>query len=108
MIRNTTRETAHVSSTYTWPYQDTYKSIGRVPDNIDELLRDCGYATYMQYTAEGSGTMSYMAGVALTRTFGNPYTFRFGTEKDGNDVEHQTLYCDLPYGFVNFKVGSIN
>ena len=221
MIRNTTRETAHVSSTYTWPYQDTYKSIGRVPDNIDELLRDCGYATYMQYTAEGSGTMSYMAGVALTRTFGypeecvkyqhyaysmnpvewmqtiydelaakcpilygsddesfgghaflftgvdadglvyvnwgwrgtadgfydigaltptqhdqtmnfngtpemiygirpqplpadhivariygysgNPYTFRFGTEKDGNDVEHQTLYCDLLYGFVNFN-----
>mgnify|MGYP002622728475 CR=1 FL=1 len=69
---NTTRESAHVSSTYTWPYQDTYKTIGRVPDNIDELLRDCGYATYMQYTAEGSGTMSYMAGIALTRTFGYP------------------------------------
>ena len=34
---------------------------------------------------------------------GDPFTFRWGTEKDDDDVEHHTLYCDLPYGFVNWS-----
>ena len=33
---------------------------------------------------------------------GNQYTFRWGTEKN-NDQEHVTLYCDLPYGFINMN-----
>ena len=215
-------KTEHVSSTYNWPYKDTYKSFGRYGDNIDVLLRDCGYATYMEYTSEGSGTTVYFVGLALTRVFqypeecikfydysyfggdqedwnqiiydelavrspivygaadptvgghafvfsgvdedgmvyvnwgwrgvsdgfyaielldpmtntgqdhyteihgmvtgfratplptdkrqtyiwsysGKPYTFRWGVEKDDDEVEHHTLYCDLPYGFLNFS-----
>lgn len=34
---------------------------------------------------------------------GSPYTFRWGTETDKNNVEHVTLYCDLPYGFINLN-----
>ena len=61
----------HVSSTYTWPYENSYK--GKTPnDNIAELMRDCGYATYMQYTSDGSGTTTMYAGMALTQTFGYP------------------------------------
>ena len=218
----TENETAQVSSTYNWPYKDNYKSFGRYGDNIDELLRDCGYACYMQYSTSGSGTFTYLAGMALTHTFGypeesvkytdfdtvdgpdtwaqliydelakrspvlyggsdesfgghafvfsgvdeeglvyvnwgwrgsgdgfyaiaslnpprsedsnysftrnvemitgirantlptdhiegritgysgDPFTFRFGTETDDDDVEHVTLYCDLPYGFINMN-----
>lgn len=217
----TNRYTEHVASTYNWPYKDTYKSFGNYGDNIPELLRDCGYATYMSYAEEGSGSYTYQAGIALTTIFsypeesvkfmhydylgdadvwaqtiydelaqrcpvfmgasddtmgghaflfsgvdedglvyvnwgwrgtangyfaitelnpkqgsqqflfnksmniiygirpeatatdhvigniygysGNPYTFRFGTEKDDDDIEHVTLYCDLPYGFINFN-----
>ena len=213
------RKTATVNSTYNWPYKDNYKSVGRYGDNIDELLRDCGYATYMGYAANGSGTQSYVAGTALTTCFsypqesvkyimydyfndpdrwaqiiydelahrspvyyaaadstqgghafifsgvddnglvyvnwgwrgnadgyyainnlrpngnghdenfsygfdmiygirpeplptdhietriygytGNPYTFRFDKTTDDEGVEHNTLYCDLPYGFIN-------
>ena len=217
----TERKTEDVSTTYTWPYKDTYKSFGRWGDNVDELLRDCGYATYMDYSKDGSGAVSYMTGVALTTVFGypeesvkylqydylcdpdlwaqiiydelgkrspvyyaasdassgghafvfsgidedglvyvnwgwrgtadgfyaitnlnpkangeenlfdhsmsvvygirpqplptdhiegriyaytgDPFTFRFGTEKDDDEVEHITLYCDIPYGFINLN-----
>ena len=61
-----------INSTYTWPYKDNYKSVGRAGDNIDELLRDCGYATYMSYTSTGSGTMSLYAGIALTHIYDYP------------------------------------
>lgn len=218
----TESKTEKVSSTYTWPYKDSYKSIGRYGDNIDELMRDCGYACYMQYSSGASGTYTYLAGIALTHIFsypqecvkyydydtvdgpetwaqliydelaqrspvlyggadesfgghafvfsgvdedglvyvnwgwrgsgdgfyaitslnppasgdktynftrgvemvtgiratplptdhvegritayaGDPFTFRFGTLKDDADVEHVTLYCDLPYGFINMN-----
>ena len=218
---NTESHTEQVSSTYTWPYSDTYKSFGRYTDNIDELMRDCGYATYMNYAQSGSGTVSYLAGIALTNIFsypqqsvkyldyeyssgpdawaqiiydelalrspvyysasdatmgghafllsgvddeglvyvnwgwrgtadgfyaitnlnptqggaeyhfdssmdiiygirsaalptdhvegrifgfsGDPFTFRFTTETDDDGVDHHTLFCDLPYGFVNYN-----
>lgn len=68
----TENKTEQVSSTYTWPYKDTYKARGNYGDNIDELLRDCGYATYMSYRQTGSGTSLVFAGMALTQTFGYP------------------------------------
>ena len=62
---------AHVSTTYTWPYSNTYK--GKNPeDNIAQLLLDCGYATYMNYASEGSGSTIAYAGIALTQIFGYP------------------------------------
>lgn len=216
----TTEElTATVNSTYTWPYADTYKSSGKVSDNIDILLRDCGYASHMDYSVYGSGTMNIDAGMALIQVFqypeesikyldyssceshdawaqiiydelaakcpiiyggsdedqgghafvfsgvdkdglvyvnwgwsgsgngyyaitslkprstgynfnnyhsmtygirktplptdhietrilgysGRPYTFRWGTGKDSAEVEHPTLYVDIPYGFINYN-----
>lgn len=66
------KKTAHVSSTYTWPYQNTYSSFREYSDNIDVLLRDCGYATYMTYSNNSSGTAGYLAGIALTKFFGYP------------------------------------
>lgn len=68
----TTWKKENVSTTYTWPYNDTYKSFGTVSDNMPALLRDCGYASYMQYAASGSGALSYLAGVALTNIFNYP------------------------------------
>ena len=68
----TERKSEEVSTTYTWPYKDSYKSFGKYGDNIDELLRDCGYATYMSYAQDGSGTLAYLAGIAFTKTFGYP------------------------------------
>jgi len=216
------KKTEHVSTTYTWPYKDAYKSFGNYGDNIPELLRDCGYATYMEYTQDGSGSSILYVGLALTSIFqypvecvkyydqsyfggdqeawnqiiydemaarspivygahdkvagghafvfsgvdedgmvyvnwgwrgsadgfyaiellepmsntgqdhfteyhrmvtglrttplptdkqqtyiwgykGDPYTFRWGIEKDEDEVEHHTLYCDLPYGFINLS-----
>ena len=215
----TERKTENVSSTYTWPYETTYKAMGKLTDNIDILMRDCGYAVFMQYATGGSGTQNFFAGRALTKVFqypeesvkyldcwycenddtwaqiiydelaagspimygahdeeygghsfvfsgvddrgmvyvnwgwagaangyyaitnlaprssnynftlyadmiygirkeplatdhietriftysGEPYTFRFGTESDENGVEHQTLFVDIPYGFVNLN-----
>ena len=68
----TERKSEEVSTTYTWPYKDNYKNFGKYGDNIDELLRDCGYATYMEYSKDGSGTVGYLVGIALTKTFGYP------------------------------------
>lgn len=216
----TTEEfTATVNSTYTWPYADTYKSSGKPGDNIDILLRDCGYASSMDYSVYGSGTMNVDAGIGLIQAFqypeesikymeydyceshdawaqiiydelaakcpiiygagdeeagghafvfsgvdkdglvyvnwgwsggangyyaitnlkprntsynfncyhsmtygirptplptdhietrilgysGSPYTFRWGTGKDSAEVEHPTLYVDIPYGFINYN-----
>lgn len=220
--RKTENKTEQISSTYTWPYKDTYKSFGKYGDNIDELMRDCGYATNMDYSKDGSGTISYLAAMALVNDFsypeesvkyydveyfngdqdewnqiiydeleakcpilyggtdtiagghafvfsgidaeglvyvnwgwsgtangfyaidllnptvqgstdhyterqhmvtgirvnpfptdvirtrifgykGDPYTFRWGTETDDDEKEHTTLFCDLPYGFINFS-----
>ena len=216
---NTEEYTATVNSTYTWPYADTYKSSGKVPDNIDILLRDCGYASYMNYSVYGSGTVCLAAGIGLIQAFqypeesikyldyslcashdewaqliydelaakspiiygavddnagghafvlsgidkdglvyinwgwsgsangyyainnlkprntgynfssypemiygirttplatdhietriqsysGKPYTFRWGTAEDAKNVQHPTLYADLPYGFLNYS-----
>ncbi len=220
------RQTLDISSTYTWPYKDNYSNRGRTQDNIAELLRDCGYATYMNYSDDGSGTASYLAGIALTHIFnypdaciryrprdyctsqdewaqiiydelmakrpvyygasdesfgghafllsgidedglvyvnwgwrgtadgffdladlnpkqgsremhfnngadivfgfkpiaeaddkpevliyaysGKPYTFRWGTATDDDEVEHHTLYCELPYGFLNVQPADFN
>ena len=67
----TERKSAHVSSTYTWPYKNTYK-LGRYNDNIDELLRDCGYIVYMDYASDGSGSSVAYVGSGLTQILGYP------------------------------------
>ena len=86
----TEKKTEHVSTTYTWPYKDTYKSIGRTGDNIDELLRDCGYASYMQYTEEFAGTGSIYASSALTRYFQYPESCIKYYDKDDFGIDQET------------------
>lgn len=94
----TERKTLDISSTYTWPYKDTYSTIGRVTDNIDELLRDCGYAVYMSYSADGSGAALGYAGIALTHTFGYPQESVRYIERSyvpSQDEWAQTIYDEL-------------
>lgn len=94
----TEEQTLNISSTYTWPYKDNYKSSGRLTDNVDILLRDCGYATYMQYNADGSGTMTYLAGIALTQVFNYPEECVRYQERDcvaSQDEWAQIIYDEL-------------
>lgn len=65
---NIEEKKAHVSSTYTWPYKDTYT--GTADDNIAKLLRDCGYAAETGYSSEGSGSHLLYAGIAFVDYFG--------------------------------------
>lgn len=216
-----TVDSLDVKSMYFYPFLDTYGRASKGQQNgVATLVRDCGYATYMDYAEEGSGTQGFMAGYALTQSFNYPeecvkyldcdystpeeyyeiiyselqmkcpimfgaqdangsgghafvlcgidneglvyvnwgwggaadgfydisllnpddmefsngqsmvygirstplendhiitrifsysgeaYTFRLGTEKDDNGKEHQTLYADLPYGFINLNASS--
>ena len=39
----------------------------------------------------------------ITGYSGSPYTFRFGIETDDNGVKRNTLYADLPYGYINYN-----
>lgn len=104
----TENKTLHITTTYTWPYKNTYKSLGRYGDNIDELLRDCGYASYMQYSAEGSGTYSLLAGIALISDFQYPEACIKYIEKDWDGIDQETwnqmiydelaLRCPILYG----------
>jgi len=95
----TERKTEHVSSVYSWPYKDTYKSFGKYGDNIDELMRDCGYATYMSYAKDGSSTGGYQSAMALTGFFGYPeecvkmYMRNYFGE--GQDAWNQIIYDEL-------------
>ena len=73
---NSTRLTVDsldISGIYFYPYLDMY---GRATEgqkkSVATLIRDCGYATYMQYTKSGSGTYNYMAGIGLVNCFNYP------------------------------------
>lgn len=86
----TEKKTEHVSTTYTWPYKDTYKNKGKYGDNVDELLRDCGYATYMQYEEDGSGTAAFYAGMALARYFQYPESCVKYYDRDDFGIDQET------------------
>ena len=62
-------------------------------------MRDCGYATYMQYTSDGSGTTTMYAGMALTQTFGYPQECIKFYDKDywgkSDDEWKQIIYDEL-------------
>lgn len=73
---NTTRLTVDsldISGIYFYPFLDMY---GRATEgqkkSVATLVRDCGYATYMQYSNTGSGTYNYMAGIGLVSCFNYP------------------------------------
>ena len=86
-----------VNSTYTWPYKDTYKKMGSYGDNIDELMRDCGYATYMIYASDGSGTSTQYCGFALTSCFNYPEECVKTLSKEYTDEQtfNETIYEEL-------------
>lgn len=95
----TEKKTENVSTTYTWPYKDTYKTKGNPGDNIDELLRDCGYATNMNYTADYSGSSAIYAGMALTNYFQYPEACVKYYDKDDyaidQEIWNQLIYDEL-------------
>lgn len=81
-----TQHTENVSTVYSWPYKVAYGvylpeadaqavNMSYTPlqgNNVAKLLRDCGYATDMNYAPEASGTMTYLAGAAFVEKFGYP------------------------------------
>ena len=110
----TETQTLDISSTYTWPYKDNYATVGRVSDNIDELLRDCGYSCYMSYSADGSGAVSAYAAIALTHEFSYPQeSVRYLPREDvaTQDEWAQIIYdelgrrCPIYYGASDESFG---
>lgn len=108
---NSTRykvDSLDIKGIYFYPYLDTY---GRATEgqkkSVATLIRDCGYATYMQYSKKGSGTYNYLAGIALTETFGYPeecikYAERIsfhGTQDDWNEIIYKEMYLRSPVIF---------
>ena len=94
-------QTLDIASTYTWPYKDIYAKVGRLTDNIDELLRDCGYATYMSYTSGGSGAASPYAAIALTHIFGYPEESVKYVDREEMETQEewaQLIYDELATG----------
>lgn len=56
---STTFDWANMANTYTWGYSDAQAKA------VQELMRDCGYASHTVYSAQGSGTTAYDAGYGL-------------------------------------------
>lgn len=111
---STEKRNEHISSTYSWPYKNTYKTFGNYGDNIPELLRDCGYATYMDYSKSGSGTQSNLAAIALTKNFGYPeecVKFHDRSCIDSQETWDQIIYdelaqkCPIIYGAHDSSFG---
>lgn len=110
-----------VNSTYYWPYQDAYNYYVDADGNIvsvttsprqgnlvASLLRDCGYAANMTYTASGSGASSGDIAEALVNCFKYPvtsvkYRYRaFYTDSEWEDM----MYSELEKGYPFIYNGS--
>lgn len=104
-----TVDSLDINDIYFYPYLDLY---GRATDgqkkSVATLLRDCGYATYMQYAKSGSGTYLYEAGIALTTRFSYPqecikYAERSafgGSQDEWNQIIYDEIrqLCPVIYG----------
>lgn len=69
---NNQLDSMDINSTYSWPYKDTYTATEMAGNRVASLIRDCGYAVYMNYASDGSGAASFLAPYALVHTFGYP------------------------------------
>lgn len=56
---STTYDWDNMLDRYVWNYNDNQSKA------VAELMRDCGYASHMDYTSQGSGTNAYDAGYGL-------------------------------------------
>ena len=104
-----TIDSLDINDIYFYPYLDLY---GRATEgqkkSVATLVRDCGYATYMQYSKKGSGTYLYEAGIALTTRFSYPdecikYAERSafgGSQDDWNQIIYDEIHkrCPVIYG----------
>lgn len=106
-----------ISSTYLWPYQLAYGAYMATADagevarmsytpkqgnNVAALLRDCGYAVNMAYDSNGSGSITFDAGVAFADKFGYPresvkYLMReYYTDEEWMDMLYAELASNSP------------
>lgn len=105
-----------VSTTYSWPYHLAYGAYLPTADagvltmsytplqarSVAMLMRDCGYAVDMQYSNNGSGAMTYMAGKAFTEMFSYPqesvkYLIRdYFTDDEWMDMLYMELAANSP------------
>lgn len=63
-----------INTTYDWAnmknsYKTTELRFSAPVKAVTDLMRDCGYATHMTYTLEGSGTADYYMALALKNVF---------------------------------------
>lgn len=109
-------KTVQVASTYSFPYQLAYgiylptadadpeemKYTPSQGNKVATLMRDCGYAVNMEYTADGSGAVVVNAGNAFAMKFGYPkdavkYVNReYYTDEDWMEIIHSELLNNSP------------
>lgn len=91
-LGNTSGKTMH---RYDWsivtPYIDENTDMKSV-NTIADLLRDCGYASKMQYKKGGSGAYLYDAADALKNDFGYKNTLHHEYRPDSSDVSEQIMW----------------
>ena len=62
-----------IQGIYFFPFLNIYgRATDRQKNSVAKLIRDCGYASYMQYDKNGSGTYNYLGGAALVESFKYP------------------------------------
>lgn len=112
-----------VNSTYTYPYQDYYGTY-YTADSLDKkqtaeyddasgdaiatLLRDCGYATNMDYATGGSGTLATEVFFAVYQKFGYPLDAVKIAERMlySDDEWHALVYDELHRGYPILYTGT--
>lgn len=98
-----------IQGIYFFPFLNMYgRATDRQKNSVAKFIRDCGYATYMQYDKNGSGTYNYLAGSALTTCFNYPEkcikyaerAFFQGTDEEWNNIIYREMEakCPIIYG----------
>ena len=121
-----TGKSGSVSSTYTFPYKNAYGDYidaNGIPQNaiyteeeaaaIATLMRDCGYAASMQYTASSSGATLIDAAIGMTKNLKYPsnsvkfYMRNYYTVDEWFDIVRTELEnkCPVIYGGSDKQFG---
>lgn len=76
-------QTVKMGTTYKWDKMRNAYNVGYTQEEataVEELMRDCGYASNMVYTAQGSGTTIYEGAYGLCKNMQyDPYSLRVRT-----------------------------
>ena len=94
-----------IQGIYFFPFLNIYgRATDRQKNSVAKLIRDCGYASYMQYDKNGSGTYNYLGGMAMTSCFKYPeecvkyaeQSYFNGTNDDWNNIIYREMALKSP------------